>query len=60
MTPTQARLEKLKARAALRNMGLRPSIEPPHGWELENAFTVLASGTLEDIEAWLTRTDPEK
>ncbi|MDO3645715.1 hypothetical protein [Nocardia mangyaensis] len=53
-------MEKLKARAALRNVGLRPSIEPSLGWELENAFTVLASGTLEDIEAWLTRTDPEK
>lgn len=55
---TKTRVSKLKERAAARSLGLRPAPEPPYGWELDNAFNVVAHGTLDDIERWLTRTDP--
>lgn len=51
------RLAKLTARAARRNLGLRPAQEPPYGWELDNAFRVVCSGTLDQIESWLTAAE---
>ncbi|WP_410877329.1 hypothetical protein [Nocardia sp. A7] len=55
---TKSRADELKERAAQRSLGLRPGPEPPYGWELDNGFNVLACGSLDDIDEWLTRTDP--
>nr|WTA71260.1 hypothetical protein OHB51_35285 [Micromonospora sp. NBC_00855] len=56
---SKSRAELLKERAAQRSLGLRPGPEPPYGWELDNGHNVLACGSLDVIDEWLTRTEQE-
>ncbi|WP_063054721.1 hypothetical protein [Nocardia salmonicida] len=55
--PIKHRVAKLTERAARRNLGLRLAKEPPYGWELDNAFRVVCTGTIDQIEAWLTAAE---
>ncbi|MFD4443682.1 hypothetical protein ACFWPK_28305 [Nocardia sp. NPDC058519] len=51
------RVDALNKRAALRSMTVRRVHEPPYGWMLANPFRVVCSGSLENIEAWLTAAE---
>ncbi|WP_280305664.1 hypothetical protein [Nocardia neocaledoniensis] len=52
-----ARVAALEERAAARSLGLRRAPEPPWGWELDNAHSVVARGSLDDIDRWLTNAE---
>ncbi|MDO3648652.1 hypothetical protein [Nocardia mangyaensis] len=53
----QHRLDELTERAALRSMAIRRAPEPPFGWELSSPFRVVCSGSLDNVEAWLTAAE---
>ncbi|MFD6394526.1 hypothetical protein [Nocardia sp. NPDC060259] len=53
----QARLGALSARAGLRSMAIRRAPEPPYGWELSSPFRVVVSGSLDNVDAWLTAAE---
>ncbi|MFF2084582.1 hypothetical protein ACFVVM_12440 [Nocardia sp. NPDC058176] len=47
-------LDKLSARAAKRSMTIRPSVE---GFALETAWRVVVTGSLKQIDNWLTAAE---
>ncbi|MFD4462240.1 hypothetical protein [Nocardia sp. NPDC058480] len=54
---TTDRLTQLRERAARRSLSIRYAPEPPWEWELSNPWRVVVSGSLDDIEAWLTAAE---
>ncbi|MFD6399367.1 hypothetical protein [Nocardia sp. NPDC060249] len=50
-------LDVLTERAAKRSMAIRRAPEPPYGWELYSPFRVVVTGSLDNVEAWLTAAE---
>ncbi|MFE3443510.1 hypothetical protein ACFXNW_10800 [Nocardia sp. NPDC059180] len=53
MTNT-TRIDALTERAAKRSMSIRPA---PEGWQLANPWRVVCTGSLDNVDAWLTAAE---